>query len=192
MKETTVHTKKTTQEATKEEKTPISYIWWFVKNAMIAGFILLLMIKILLPMTGYKWEQEKMVKGSMTIIKTMPNATLSQRFVMKMGVDYAFLQDVRNHTPDTAVILYPPQENFFPKGKSSAFKGEIFNKLFATRFLYPRKIILEKEMATSPYKDKVTHVLIVNGQGYKTVEGYQGPQPVENGLLVYKRKTVQK
>ena len=61
-------------------------------------------------------------------------------------------------------------------------------KIYATRFLYPRKLILESERKTGKYKNEITHVAIVNGKGMEKL-----PYPVDtefqHGVLPLKPQT---
>ena len=89
-------------------------------------------------------------------------------------------------TPENAVILYPDSKDFREKG--SPFTQNIDNKIYATRFLYPRKLILESERKTGKYKNEITHVAIVNGKGMEKL-----PYPVDtefqHGVLPLKPQT---
>lgn len=112
---------------------------------------------------GYHWVYNDLLKGNMEIFRKYKNTTTDQRYEMKLGFSYVYLRFIKNQTPDTAVILMPEGDVFYPKNEKSDFTGEIRNKLWTSRFLYPRKIIYDKERKE---QDKITHVAIANYWGY--------------------------
>ncbi|MDR1259033.1 MAG: hypothetical protein LBK65_07140 [Tannerellaceae bacterium] len=152
---------------TKKKPQSNSYLPWLVKNvcaAAVAGFLLFECVDV---QGGYNWVYNMMLKGNMELIKANPDATIEQRNEFKLGTDYSYLLYVKNSTPEDAVILYPSHEDFFPPGVESPFKQNISNKIWALRFLYPRKLVLPSEMGTNRYTNDITHVAIVNGRGYE-------------------------
>ena len=158
--------------------------------ALVAGFFL---FKCLEVQQGYNWAYYSLMKGNMATIRENPHLTLEQRNEMKLGFDYAYLQFLKNATPEDAVILYPSREDFFPEGVESPFKQDVSNKIWALRFLYPRKLALPSEleiggsqMETNRYAKDVTHVAIVNGRGYERLD-YEVETPVVHGVLPVKR-----
>ncbi|MDR1644745.1 MAG: hypothetical protein LBS05_02810 [Tannerellaceae bacterium] len=157
-----------------------------VKNialALVAGFLL---SKCLEVQQGYNWAYHSLLKGNMATIRAYPNLTIEQRNEQKLGNDYAYLQFVKNSTPEDAVILYPAREDFFPEGIESPFKQDIANKTFGLRFLYPRKLVLPSEMETNRYAKDITHVAIVNGRGLERLK-YEIETPIEHGVLPLNR-----
>ncbi|MDR2914554.1 MAG: hypothetical protein LBV74_06955 [Tannerella sp.] len=94
--------------------------------------------------------------------------TLDNRYTIVLKQIYLYFADIRKNTPENAVILYPEYNSFFPANKKSIYHNDgIAKKIWAIRFLHPRILIQPSELAASPYKDKITHVAIINGQGYK-------------------------
>jgi hypothetical protein len=138
------------------------------KSTFILKNILYLIVAILLvgytfsKQPAYRWVYFNLLKGSMETIKKHPNLTFEQKMQMKLGASYEYLLYLKRSTSDDAVILYPDSKAFREEG--SPFTQEIDNKIYATRFLYPRKIILTDELETSKYAGKITHVAIVNGK----------------------------
>jgi hypothetical protein len=130
---------------------------------------------------GYGWALN-MLKGNMETIRQYPDLTVDERNSIKLGASFNFLKYLRENTPENAVIYLPAQSAFFPAGVKSPFTGEPFNKLWATRFLYPRKIVTASEMGHNDYSDKLTHVAIVHGVGLDMLP-YQVPQPFDFGVL---------
>lgn len=113
-------------------------------------------------------------------IKQYPDWNFDQKMQWKMGMDYNFLMTIKQNTPEDAVILFPTAEVFHQEG--SPFHGELYNKIYSGRFIYPRKIVLENELETSKYAKELTHVAIVNGQGGQYLP-YLIPSSFQNGVL---------
>jgi hypothetical protein len=91
---------------------------------------------------------------------------MDERREMKMGFSFRYMKFVRDCTPETAVILMPPREVYFPPGEKSDFEGDVGHKLWRLRVLYPRRLIDKPELGVNVYSDSITHVAIVNGWGY--------------------------
>lgn len=182
MKSDKEHTGKT--KDVKEKGSFSDYILWFGKNIIIAGIAGLLIFKLLESQQGYSWAYNSLLKGNMELINNYPNATIEQKFELKLGSSYAYLQFLKANTPANAVILYPDRSAFFPKDKKSqfTFTGEPFNKMWALRFLYPRKLVIPSEVGVNHYSNEVTHVAIVNGWGLDKLK-YQPTDSIEFGVL---------
>lgn len=154
---------------------------WLLKNVLFLILALLLVKYTFSEHPTYRWVYHDLLKGNMKTIKEHPKLTFEQKMRMKLGADYDYLLFLQRATPENAIILYPSQEAFSKKG--SPFT-QIYNKMYAIRFLYPRKLVLENELNISKYADKITHVAIVNGEGrdklsYPTDSAYQhGVLPV--------------
>ena len=101
----------------------------------------------------------------------LKSATLSDRYYLALNDTYAYMEFLKINTSKDAVILYPEHSAFFPENSANqenTFRHSgISSKMWAIRFLYPRIIIKQAELKTSPYKDKVTDIAVVNGQGYE-------------------------
>ncbi|MDR1938844.1 MAG: hypothetical protein LBQ73_10170 [Tannerellaceae bacterium] len=155
---------------------------WFVKNAFVASVVGILTFQCIEEQAGYHWVYNTLLKGNMKMITQYPNLAVDQKNEMKLGFDYVYLRFLKNSTPEDAVILYPSREDFFPEDKQSPFKQEINNKVWALRFLYPRKLVLPSEMETNRYAQDITHVAIVNGRGYERLN-YTVDDVQEHGIL---------
>lgn len=131
---------------------------------------------------GYNWTYNSLLKGNMKTIRLYPKLTLNNRFEMKLGMSYDFLNYIKEQTPDNAVLLYPSQEDFFPPGKQSPFQHEPYNKTWATRFLYPRKLVLPNELDKNKYASEISHVVIVNGKGFERIP-YPMEHKIEHGVF---------
>jgi len=144
-----------------------NYLPWLLKNIVSAGIVALIMIKVIAPSESYKFLLHAL-NIDMKIIKDYPlkSTTIEERYHIVLSKIFSYYQSVEKDTPEDAVILYPSYDAFFPKDKEPMFHNAgISNKMWAIRFLYPRTIISASELEQSPYKDKITHVAIVNGYG---------------------------
>lgn len=136
---------------------------WLVKNLFFLGLALALLYAAFATQPTYYWVYNNLLKKNYALIKRERNLTFDQKMQMKLGESYRYLQYLRDATPLNAIILYPPSSAFRKEG--TPFKHEIFNKVYATRFLYPRRLVLESELTISPLAPHITHVAIVNGEG---------------------------
>ncbi len=160
---------------------------WIIKNILAVVIVLFLFNKLVLKIepgnnwaSGYNWAYN-MLKGNAKTIRQYAYTTTDNRFEMKLGLSHVYLRYLKENTPENAVILLPSQEAFFPKGEEHIFSGEPFNKLWATRFLYPRRVIIPSELGKTPWSERITHVAIVNGRGYEYLDyevGQKAPHTV--------------
>lgn len=112
------------------------------------------------------------------------NDTLSigERLGVKLGVSYTLFDSIRTHTPDTAIIYIPGKAAFYPPGITSIFQGEPFNKLWAIRFLYPRKVVTPSELNKTRFAEHISYVTVVYGSGIELLR-YKLPEPLDFGIL---------
>lgn len=130
-------------------------------NVFALAASLLLVVLLFVHSPQYRWVYHDLLKENMTLIRQYPHLTFDQKMELKLGMDYSFLMYIRNVTPPNAVILYPSPEAFRREG--SPFTHGIDNKICASRFLHPRKLVLESEWDESRYAGRITHAVIVNG-----------------------------
>ena len=156
--------KKKQTKQTKKSKT--NYFSWILKNILFAGLAMSAIYVV------FQFEANKTLlyalRVDMDIIRKNPikNTTLDQRYSIVLDDTYSYMTTIKENTPIDAVILYPEYDAFFPTNKSPTFKHwGVANKMWAIRFLYPRTIVKVSELETSLYKEKITHVAIVNGFG---------------------------
>ena len=166
------------------QKSPfIVYAGWSLKNILFL-FIAIFLVKLTFSrQPAYNWVFNGLLKGNMRMIKEYPKLTYDQKMQYKLGASYEYLLFLKRATPENAVILYPSSKAFQKEG--SPFTQNIDNKIYATRFLYPRKLILESELKDSKYADKITHVAIVNGEGRDKLP-YPVDPKMEHGVLPVK------
>ena len=154
------------KQQTKQAKT--NYFSWIMKNIIFAGMAIFTIYVVF--QHGANNNLLRALQIDMDIIKKFPlqETTVEQRYSFALNEIYSYMTTIKKHTPEDAVILYPEHEAFFPANESRIFQSDgVANKMWAIRFLYPRKIIKVSELETSPYKEKITHVAIVNGWGHE-------------------------
>lgn len=150
---------------------------WVVKNLLAVVVVAFLLNKLVLGLQpGYNWAYN-MLKGNLEVAQNYAQTTTDERYEMKLGLSHVYLRYLKENTPPDAVILLPGKEAFYPEGQERIFSGEPYNKLWATRFLYPRRVIIPPELGVTPWSKKITHVAIVNGIGYEYLD-YEVPKKV--------------
>lgn len=160
---------------------------WMAKNLAAVVVAVFLLNKLVLDLQpGYNWAYN-MLRGNLEAVQHYARTTTDQRFEMKLGLSHVYLRYLKECTPPDAVILLPSKEAFFPEGQERIFSGEPYNKLWATRFLYPRRVIIPSELGETPWSEKITHVAIVNGVGYEYLD-YEVPEKAPHAILPIHKK----
>ena len=145
-----------------------NYFSWIMKNIIFAVIAVLTLAAVVIYSGG---DYKPFLYSYHKDVKTFShpahrNATLDKRYIAVLKSVYEYIEVIKNSTPEDAVILYPEYESFFPENEKHVFHNSgVANKMWAIRFLYPRKIVRPSELESSPYKDEITHVAIVNGRG---------------------------
>lgn len=119
---------------------------------------------------GYQWVWDTLLVKNLNVMKQYSDLTIEQKWAIKLGFDYRYLEFMKKNTPEDAVILMPADSVLFPPGVKSEFTKESYsvrNKAWATYFLYPRKIIYEKEINKNPLASKINYIAIANYRGYE-------------------------
>jgi len=161
------------------------YILWFLKNIVALAAVIALVVFSIQKQPGYNWAYYKLLKSHMEFIRKYPKLPLEKRYETKMGTNYSFLAFLKNATPEDAVILYPESSDFFPEGVKSPFTGEIYNKVYAIRFLHPRRLVTPSELKSSSLSKEINFVAIVNGRGFERLN-YEVEKKFEHGVLAVK------
>lgn len=145
--------------------------WW---GRNLVGCVVVMIAGMLLfnGYHSYKWVYNDVLVKNLKFARKNSSLTFDQRMMMKLGADYEFMMYIKANTPDDAVILYPSPEAFRKEG--SPFRQEIYNTTFASRFLYPRRLVQDCDLAGSPLAGSLTHVVVVNGVAPAAI-----PMPVE-------------
>lgn len=128
---------------------------------------------------GYKWVYNSLLKGNMEMIRQYPNLSADQKLELKLRDNYTFVRYIKNSTPQNAVIVFPDWADL--RDKKSPFSNDISNKLYLSRYLYPRKVVLKSELATQPDLHP-THAAIICGVGFDLLT-YPVEQKFEHGVI---------
>lgn len=111
---------------------------------------------------GYKWAFDSLVVSNAKFIYNNPDLSIDERYAMKLGFNYNFLKQLKDRTPEDAIILYPSPEVFYNEGNIKPFHDyHITMVRYANYFLYPRKVIYQSD-TTNHYYQLATHVTLVN------------------------------
>ncbi|MDR2685048.1 MAG: hypothetical protein LBB53_06675 [Prevotellaceae bacterium] len=182
------------QKAAAPKQQPKSnFLQWLFKalgwqNILAAIVVVFVLYTVADENDGYKWVKESLLKSNWEIVKKYPKAALNERLQMKLGFDYAFLNYIKEHTPDTAIILFPIREQILEKGGNMQLTSNIASKFWVTHFVYPRRILYMEEKAANPLYKNVTHVAICAMHGYEELE-YEMPQRAWFDVLPKKSET---
>lgn len=137
---------------------------------------------------NHKWVYHQLLRKNLDIINQVDTFSLEQKRQYKGGMEYRYIQILKEKTPEDAVILMPDLEDF--KVPENAEKGTPkFNmpidEAWSTYHLYPRKLVYEardsqdslngdlnifKDPNYEEMRKKVTHVAIIYGRGYEHLE----------------------
>ncbi|MDX1477044.1 MAG: hypothetical protein R3301_05030 [Saprospiraceae bacterium] len=161
------HPKKARKRSSRT-KTPasaaITQSWWF-KNAVALVFILIGGY-LLADNAGYQRLQKVFSDFNHNKVQ-YGQATKFEKQHRYLGFNISFLEQVKQATPEDAVILFPPRWVLYPRNEKSPFGKWMDSKSYTTYFLYPRSVIYDnkkdRESALYPH---ATHVAVVRGWGY--------------------------
>ncbi len=145
-----------------------------VKNVLIKQVIVAMLLSFVTysavsKSPSYTWIFG-LLESNMEIAKKHADLTFNERMGVKHQFKFQFCDYINKNTPEDAIILMPaakvirevPEMN--TKGMSVQ---SLSNSRFASYFIYPRKFVYADKLEESPYKDKITHVAIVNFKGYE-------------------------
>lgn len=173
----------TNPTGTGKKRPASSYFIWIVKNVLIVAVVALILKEGIQAQVGYNWVYNGLLKGNMQTINAYPDLSFDEKMGMKLNSSYSYLMYIKEQTPENAVILWPSGADFMKE--KSPFSGELGNKTYALRFLYPRKLVTPNELGKSHFEKEITHVAIVNGCGFDQLP-YSINQPFEHGILPVK------
>ena len=150
-------------------KRPAKTLGGFIFRNIFIGVVFYILLSSLYNRTAaYKWDYEQLYKINYNVIVNYSDYTTEQKYQSKLGFYGKYMFFVKSHTPDTAIILMPPDSVIFAIDKKNRM-GWLTSKRHSTYFLYPRKPIYKKLSSDSIYFDKITHVVIVDGKGYENL-----------------------
>ena len=133
-------------------------------------------------------------KYKAVILWHLMNNTLRYSEIHKLipkATDKMLAQQLRELEKDGLInrkvypVVPPKTEYSLTEFGKTSFTAEISNKIYALRFLYPRKLVIPFDFGKSHYVDEITHVAIVNGEGFEYVP-YE-VEKFENGILPVKK-----
>ena len=178
--------KKIKEKTTIEVKKPkANYFLWSIKNIVFAGIAVLLIRMVIYPFGEDNTMTHEIYKDMSAISKmSFKKTTLDERYTVVLKTTYTYFKLLKDNSPSNAVILYPEYEAFFPENEEPVFSNPgVANKMWAIRFLYPRIIIKQSEQDSSPYKDIITYVAIVNGRGREFLP-YELDEEANFGVMI--------
>ena len=110
------------------------------------------------------------------------NNSMKQKYQLRFGTTFSLLNNIVNRTPPDAIIIMPPDSVLLnPKSKMKFIK-EIVEKNWSSYFVYPRKLVYEKEKSTNPLYEKANYILILNGWGLDKIH-YKLENKIETGVI---------
>jgi len=149
--------------ATPFHKYKQSNLFQFIQNMLLCFALIALVYQVTAKGQIYNWFYESLLKANLNYITGKKGElTLDQKYELKLGYDYKYLNFVKERTPEDAVILMPLQRYFLQEGSKAKFRHHMGDKGYTSFFLYPRQVVYEKEKGKNPLYEKVTHVAIVN------------------------------
>ncbi len=117
---------------------------------------------------GYKWFYDHLIVENLKKTYKYLDYSPEQKMELKLGFSSKYMNFLKKETPEDAIIIMPPDSAFHPKGKKNHFNNFITRRTWGHYFVYPRKLVFEKEKDKYPelYK-KATHIAVVNHWGYE-------------------------
>lgn len=162
-------------EPAKVNKKERKFVTWLGRVFGLKSFILLLAGIIFLYVcvtqnNGYKWTWENLLKSNWEFTHKYAKATLEERYQMKLGFNFAYLNYIKQNTPEDAIILFPLKEGNTEKVENYQLGMEVNNKFWVTHFLYPRKVVYKDEQDVNPLYKDISYVAIIAGRGYDDLD----------------------
>ncbi len=118
----------------------------------------------------------KMLSDNYTYIDKYKDKPMAERYVMKLKHGYNVFKNIAERTPKDAVIYLPDGKAFTDDAydfKVTSDGSVPYIKGLATRFLYPRRVVLESEYKKdSKYNSEITHVVIINKRGAELLPNF--------------------
>jgi hypothetical protein len=139
---------------------------YIVKNLVVLAGVLLVIVLLVKANTGYellfsKLSQERAAQ------QQYKDRSYDDRREIKLGYNVTYLQLLRSRTPETAVILMPPDSIFRKTDDDHMFiEHWISTRGWASYFVYPRRLVYSDDLKTEPSAPQPTHVAIVHYWGY--------------------------
>lgn len=142
---------------------------WIVRNLVLL-VVALVLVSFLKGKHMGQWLWNYYIASNLEFIRSYPDLSLDERLSAKLGADYRFMLYLRDNTPEDAVVYYPTGDDFRAARSADGkqiFSGQLTDKLTAVRFLYPRRVVVEKELGQTAYTDSLTHITVVSERNLK-------------------------
>lgn len=156
------------------------------RNLLALLATLVVTILLYVSMSGYRWVVDDLAVENVIYIGRFPDLSIEKKWRVKNGIDFRYLNFIKEHTGENAVIWMPDNADVQPPGRQSPFKTGpvgIKNKAWSYYYLYPRKLIYDKAEAGPRGID---YVAIVNGRGYEHLS-YKMDKKAKHTILPYKK-----
>lgn len=110
------------------------------------------------------------------------NSSAEKKYEFRFGPTFLLLNNIVKHTPQDAIIIMPPDSLLLNTASDIKLHKEITEKTWANYFVYPRKLVYEKEKNTNPIYDQANYIFILNGWGLDKIH-YQPENKIVTGVL---------
>ena len=110
------------------------------------------------------------------------NNSAEKKYELRFGTTFTLLNNIAQRTPPDAIIIMPPDSLLLNSQGKTKFHKEITEKTWASYFIYPRKLVYEKEKNTNPLYAKANYVLVLNGWGLDKIH-YKLESKIVNGVI---------
>lgn len=142
--------------------------WTSILLRNLLGLLVLVFVlkSLELKSKGYKWEWNTLLKSNKEFMAKNKDLSIDKRNESKLGFFYKYVNFIKTNTPDSAIILIPADEII--DGVDEKFRLKTLKDRRKTSyFLYPRRTVYRKDtLLDQELLSKVTHIAIVNNQGY--------------------------
>jgi hypothetical protein len=157
----------TKQSKTSSTKNP--FVTFLIFNSLGVMLSLGLVFGAYSMMPSYKWVWDTLLIGNLTMANENQGLSIQEKHEIRQGFTFRYLNFVNENTPDSAIILMP-HDSLLRNAELEVDLNEFLNRNKVAYFTYPRKIIYDPARGTdSLYRDKATHVAILNYNGYNNL-----------------------
>lgn len=151
---------------------------------IVATLVFIVLLLFLYQKLGYK-HTFNLLLTDYHLARQVSDEPVERRNLVKLGMGYWMFKYIKDNTPDSAVIYLPGHEAFLADGYGDKFSSVHFsNKLWAVRYLYPRKVVTDREYREFGAHPPLTHVFVVNGYGRDLLDSVQ-EEPVVGFYGIY-------
>ncbi|MCD9018643.1 hypothetical protein [Parachryseolinea silvisoli] len=139
---------------------------YIVKNLVVLAGVFSVFVLLVKANTGYDLLFNKLLQER-AAQQQYEDLSYDDRREIKLGYNFTYLQLLRSRTPETAVILMPPDSVFRkPDGEHAFIDYWITNRGWASYFVYPRRLVYSDDLGAGSSHLRPTHVAIVHYWGY--------------------------